>query len=38
VDDAVAAPAPEGATNGSGDHGVTDETLAEFWQEFKERR
>jgi Mrp family chromosome partitioning ATPase len=32
-------PAPVGgATNGFGEHEITDESLFEFWQEFKERR
>lgn len=35
----VAEPAPFASpTNGAGEHGVTDESLSEFWQEFKERR
>jgi capsular exopolysaccharide synthesis family protein len=32
-------PAPAtGATNGFSEHEITDESLSEFWQEFKERR
>jgi hypothetical protein len=37
----VAEPAParvSSATNGSGEHETTDDSLLEFWQEFKERR
>jgi len=35
----IAEPAPVASpTNGAGEHGVTDESLSEFWQEFKERR
>jgi hypothetical protein len=33
------APAPAaGVTNGFSEHEITDESLSEFWQEFKERR
>ena len=39
ADGPVAEPAPIASpTNGSGEHVVTDESLSEFWQEFKERR
>ncbi|MEY2423142.1 MAG: hypothetical protein QOI95_3209 [Acidimicrobiaceae bacterium] len=39
VEAAPVEPAPvTGTTNGSGEPGISEESLSEFWQEFKERR